>query len=402
MSLDLHQYKIQRLEKQIEKAYTLLSEWQNKKGLVENPAENRRCDAHIQKIKYQIENYDKKLDTKPQGPKISLLKTNSEKIQSKIKAIEKTYEELSKLEDAKLVTEDPSEERRYNAKIQNLESQIRDQEKELHFLLRGLTLSKRKYYCNRSQQEEIFEEIFQAKKHEKLQFYFVHGDKEESPEGFFRRLVYRYIQQVAREKNYIDRVIPVKPTQKNKVLAKLFKAFELNPNLMSAQDFNLRKLVEAPTARGRDYIAIKIKVFSSDWDETKTPEILKWFVRDFCQKELLSEDSPKLVFFFGLIHKQDIKKEGFVKRWLKGGKKERILKALSELKEVTVFPELDSVSQEDIEFWFEENFAWDSQEVDKIIKKHFPQAKRYPMNEVIDKLGIIIKEHNDQITSYES
>ncbi len=265
-----------------------------------------------------------------------------------------------------------------------------------------LALLKRRYNCNRREQEEMFEEIFQTRREQKLQFYFIHGEKAQSPEGLFRRLVYRYIQQVAREGNYVERVIPIDSFRKNRLLSKLFQAFALNPNRLDPQSFNLRKLLEAPSVKGRDYVAIKIKVYSNNWDEEDTPKALKWFVQEFCQQDLLPEHAPKLVFFFGLVHKEDLQKEGIFKRLFKGSsKKERILKAISELEEITVFPALNAVTRADIEFWFEENFEWDSREIQQILQAHFPKAKEYPMDEVIEKLGAIIKAHNDKIVPYQ-
>lgn len=256
-------------------------------------------------------------------------------------------------------------------------------------------LNYQRFECNRKEQEEVFGKRFEECLNHKFQFYFIGGNKEQSPEGLFKRLYKKYI--LPNDGNGEDIIVfTPPPLQKNKLLARIFEESGLNPNLINDKDFNIQKLASAPKVHGKKIVALKIKTESKNWDTKAMSELFKWFLEEFCDEKLLENLPTKFVIFFGIIYSENTHKT--ILPWVsKGNTNEKVIQTIHQFPKINILPDLEAVSKDEIRYWFEDHCYWYDNEITSIFEKQFPQDKKYNMGEVIAKLGEVIEKHNELI-----
>lgn len=257
-----------------------------------------------------------------------------------------------------------------------------------------------RYCCDRADQNSRFKTQFlKSRGSKKFQHYVIHGEEEQSPFGLFQRFIMEHIS-TAYERYYhketqIDKSENLDEARIN-LLTSLFKAVELNPNRYRVDELNLHTLLQAPTVKDMECVAIKFRLYMSEWKlDAPTRELIQWLLKEFCVEAQLFEKSPDFVFFVSVIYDEALPSGGFFRRLFSKNPKEQLINTLEEFPEISLLPELPPVTISDIHKWFD-RFTRDPEEKQRHIAKYFQQKDNFPMVSVEKKLGRIIEEFNER------
>lgn len=267
------------------------------------------------------------------------------------------------------------------------------------------------YTCNRINQQDAFEYDFHNVAPAKLRFYYIYGDKVQSPEGLFRRLVYGrkglldVLERIELDKP--NRIFydpkPVKPRPSNmqevarrNVLSALYTHFGMHPDTRQPLDTQqLNSLLDSPRLAGYgpgDSVYVLFTIDASSWHKERTPELVRWFITEFCKTDNLPDTSPAFFFFFGLTYKKDradVRQEVLEVVQTSDLVREEISSAL---------PELEQVSRDDLEAWFDfcDPLAEaENCDADEWIDRVFGREDSFDMKDVEKKLLERIDWYND-------
>ncbi len=255
-----------------------------------------------------------------------------------------------------------------------------------------------KYTCNRSEQNSRFKTNFlKSRGNKKFQFYLIHGEEEQSPQGLFQRFSLEHISTAYNRIFYKDVKLEeahvMEEAQINLQTA-MFQALEMNPNRFRADELTIATLAKSKIAKEMDCVALKFRVYSSEW-KPFTPKFIHWAVTELCDPKKLPENAPDFIFFVSVVYDDDMEPKGFFKRLLKGSSKQKIIKIVSKFEEVLPLPELPSVYRNDINKWFD-RLTKDPDVKQAAIAKHFADKDEMAMSRVEKKLEAIIEDFNDK------
>lgn len=268
------------------------------------------------------------------------------------------------------------------------------------------------FTCDRSKQMKDFDINLRKRQTHHKHFFYLYGLEMQSHEGIFKRiayhldgLLYDYInpssgQKIKTEKievSSIDWDNDFEAYQRN-VLRKLFRAFGLEPNLESSLidkklSYLLQKSPEAQGLGAQDYICVFMNIHESDWDAELTPEMVRWFINEFCSCDL-PQDCPELLFFFGIVYYEDNEKVA------------NEVKALVKVSELVIpLPELGMVTAADFKNWFIEYKKYFPRTRDRknLIKQHlknledYKEEEGYFMEDIEVELSKIIDKINKEL-----
>lgn len=270
-----------------------------------------------------------------------------------------------------------------------------------------------KYTCDRRVQLSEFEEIYENKQAQKIQFYYVLGKKEHAHYGFVNRVTYEKTGHLL----YIEEPINLTNTPsikkivlnnyggldqlKKRLIRELFIKLGINAN---ANAPILEKNIQFISAQSpiiqqmnaKDFVSIQISIYEDEWDEEETPALVKWFIYQFCQLPLpeeksvasiLPENTPTFLFFFSILFDEaDSDIMDFVQDEVD---KSHYIKAL---------PKLTMVTKKDVEKWFRKYSIITpyTKTRDAIIDKYFEKQEVYEMETVQINLKKIIDDFNNQ------
>ncbi|MEL6671919.1 MAG: CHAT domain-containing protein [Bacteroidota bacterium] len=257
-----------------------------------------------------------------------------------------------------------------------------------------------RYTCDRSEQNSRFKASFlQLKTAEKFQFYFIHGEEEQSANGLFQRFVLEQIKTsytgaVHHRLALLEHGTTLAEAKINAKTA-FFKALDLNPNQYTPDELTLQTLAKSKIAQEKDCIALMFRIYSQEW-KPYTRDYLDWVTHEFCQPGQLPDSAPDFVFFVNVVYEEPTGKKGLFKRILSSSPKSKILKLLKKFPTIQFLPELPPVEKHHINRWFDK-VTEDLNLKQKLIRQHFQQTeKEMAMIEVEEKLELIIEEINKQ------
>ena len=210
---------------------------------------------------------------------------------------------------------------------------------------------------NRSSQSIVFKDLFKSEK--KLQFFSIYGEEYHFHKSMFERIAFEKEGKLNDRlgtllyTNKKPKMVQVQPFSKGfgdlndykkGLLTSFFGAFNLKPNEYAPLlDKKFRQVLEnSPRINNKDYeyVWVFLNIEENVWDPVIIPKLVRWFINDFCKNEL-PIDSPKFVFFFGIIYEEEdetVKKE--------------VQQLLENSQLVETIPELNMVTKADIEEWF--------------------------------------------------
>lgn len=261
--------------------------------------------------------------------------------------------------------------------------------------------------CDRVDQSDHFNKIFAERKENKTHFHYLYGLDLQSHRGIFKRIAF---DLEGRLSDYLNqgmdtgvRSLQVELTfdvsrdlevYKQNILKNFFAALNVRVNEqepLTQKDITwLRE--HSPLLKnlgGQDYVCIFVGISEWDWDKDITPEVVRWFISDFCSAKL-PDDSPTYLFFFAIIYEED-----------DSPVEDEVVAALGESEHVKngsliVLPELQMVGRRDIGAWFNKYsfIAPGARELKDLREKHFGREPEHYMDDVERTLHRLIDEYN--------
>lgn len=264
--------------------------------------------------------------------------------------------------------------------------------------------------CDRVDQSDRFYELFEAKRTEKVHYYYIYGMEQHAHEGLFQRFAFDlegklqdYLSSTSLQGNCQALKLPPIPFEesrnedgyKRNVLKNLFGGLNV---LVDDQAPLLEKRLSdlfdcSPVLKGlteEDYVCIFLSIQEWDWDPDITPAVVNWFITTFCAVDL-PENAPTFLFFFGLIYEED---EGEIE--------EEVQEAIKEGGHIQILPELNTVRVRDIKKWlakYKNSLDLSTDERKAIIAEHFQSEDEFYMEDVEQILAQIIIKHNKRFYS---
>ena len=267
-----------------------------------------------------------------------------------------------------------------------------------------------RFTCDRVDQSDRFDELFEAKREEKVHYYYIYGMERHAHEGLFQRFAFGlegrlqdFLNTTTLQSNCQALKLPPIPFEesrneegyKRNVLKNLFGG--LNVPVDDQAPLLEKKLSDlfdcSPVLKGlggEDYVCIFLSILEWDWDPDITPSVVNWFITTFCAVNLPAT-APTFLFFFGLIYEED---EGEIE--------DEVQEAIQEGGHIQILPELNTVRVRDIKKWlgkYKNSLDLSTEERKAIIEEHFKNEDEYYMEYVEKVLAQIIIKHNKRFYS---
>jgi len=265
------------------------------------------------------------------------------------------------------------------------------------------------FLCNRRQQNITFGEA--TKNPKKVNAFYIHGDNLHGHEEMFKRfcndLKGCYDTKDEQNRRQI-REIPIEfPTiipSKFRItlLRKFLDAIGINlhqyteSNLITDEKFHrvCRSSNYIKPLSKCDIVAFEFRIHGGEWF-AELPREIEWFIDNFCNTELLPDDTPDFYFFFSVVYSR----ANFLKRPIQFRKlkqhKDDIIQALS-MTSIPRINELSWVKKEHIEHWLSVIRVDDDEEKQRLMKIFFRKKhslKGYYMSKLKPILTAVINDH---------
>ncbi len=263
-----------------------------------------------------------------------------------------------------------------------------------------------KFTCDRVVQNDHFHKGFRARIDQKVHFFYMYGLEQHSHMGLFKRFtldlegqLQKYLDENEPEESckVIKRAISFDESHdvevyKRNVLKALFSAVRAGTDEHTPfQKRSLNDLVKASRDIKRlgtkDFVCVFFSFIEYDIQTDIIPEVVDWFISQFCDT-LLPAETPSLLFFFGMIYEEyDAEAEA------------ELQKALNKKGQIKILPELNMVSQRDIKRWlakYKGRLNLSTEDRDRIITEYFSDKDEFYMEKVEHILTQIIIKHNQR------
>ncbi len=218
-----------------------------------------------------------------------------------------------------------------------------------------------RFTCDRTSQNDRFHLLFRKNKEKKVHFFYLFGGKYQSHKGIFQRFYHDLegrLQDYLRSNtaaeegcHSIERTLTFQKsgdpeTYKINILASLFAAFDIDVNALD--NLNGKNLAwlwnNSPSLRGlgvEEEACIFLSIPQRVWDANITPQVVRWFIEDFCAGDL-PQNCPSFLFFFALIFDEKDTKV-----------RTEVANIVNQSSLIEALPELNMVSRDDLAYWFE-------------------------------------------------
>jgi len=250
-----------------------------------------------------------------------------------------------------------------------------------------------KYFPNRDNQILDFRKYLE-KDESKVQFYFIHGERCQSPFGLYQKIGRREIPYICGkgipgcqdDSFFIEDIIPLRPLGDHTCFDKI-PSVEISARLSSGKDeidrievLKLSEFCKSPKVRHKKYAIFCFEMNSKCWGKNS------WkLLKDLCVDpffEGVPENSPTFIFFFLFNYDSPTKKKEF-------------LGFLGEISQIKILPELEVVSIFDIETWFDDYLTGEYEMKKFYIEKYFKESKAVNMKDTEESLEKIIEDYKN-------
>lgn len=257
--------------------------------------------------------------------------------------------------------------------------------------------------CNRVEQLDEFLVVFEEAPPKRL-FFYLYGDARQAHQSLVERLSYekagKSFDWETSETQESDRdtkkwsLVWVKPqfgdnyaANRIKLLNGLFEKFEVDTELPATE----RRATELFASRylqhytSRDTLVVMLAIDEYSWSPELTPKLVEEFVTVFCQGDH-PVNAPRILFFFGIEYEKDPSSKV----------REQVKKAIDESKYGIRLPELQPVTEENVEEWFSRApiLIEAGKDEREMRARHFGDFDKKDMDEIIPELKKIIDNHN--------
>lgn len=258
------------------------------------------------------------------------------------------------------------------------------------------------YLCNRSSQEHAFVEISMEKEDQHHLFFGIHGDDPQSHSGLVKKLYRQFLvdHQLEEDSETGDKDRKTKQdalirqvvlqeanslkAYQGEIKNKFLLALKCGTAAIKKDAEQWKAILSYLQRTGKRKVSVEFRVRSAHWKEF-TPELIRWFIHDYCKPEYLGEDPPKFYFFLSIVY------ENSAEHYLH---MDEIRKAVKELPGAHILDELRPVTQDHIKDWIQEytnpNALEAAQYFDEICPDKLPY---YDMAVVERRLTQFIRNH---------
>ncbi|MDX2245137.1 MAG: hypothetical protein SF052_00060 [Bacteroidia bacterium] len=240
------------------------------------------------------------------------------------------------------------------------------------------------YSCDRAPQTQEFSENFYSEG--KFKFFAVHGADPQSHEGLFKRFYHWFLRDPNNPERSPQRTIslqqaPAPDAYKAGIRFKLLESLGLGNMMRQPENEQMTAISRHFAQKQVHTVAVEFKVRSSHW-KPFTPDLIRWFITEYCQLSVEIPSSPEFFFFLSIIYEDKADHEIMLSE---------IRKLVTQFPRCNILTELFPVSKEDILNWMDEYITSNSIRKTALFKKYFPENKpTYNMEDVELRLETII------------
>lgn len=259
--------------------------------------------------------------------------------------------------------------------------------------------------CNRAEQIGEFRTVFfEGESPPSRLFFYLYGDAKQMHQSLAKRFGYetlgKYLdsvdnlsQEAGRDtkKWIIRRVKPQIAQQYNasriNLLLALYEQFGLDLIASQRCVADLYKSLLLQHFTSNDTVVVVFSLDQWNWHSEHTPALVRYFVTEYCQGECPA-DAPRILFFFGIEYEKE-----------KTTVREQVKKAIDQSHYGIRLPELEPVTESDVEEWFsrEDKLIAEGKDAKYMRGFHFGDFVKKDMAEV----ELILKKITDEFNKNE-
>ncbi len=205
------------------------------------------------------------------------------------------------------------------------------------------------FFCDRETQDQRFVEIMPESGALSFAFFGVHGDDPQSHAGLIKRLYRYYLCSKRRPEESVFAQVQLREAAslakyQSEIKSKLLTAFQCGDALFESEADQWRELVDHFQEQRKKKVVIEFRVRSPHWKEF-TPELIRWFIQDYCKPEYLGPNPPRFFFFLSIVYEHRADHQIML---------DEIRRLVMRLPGAEVLEELQPVTQEHIREWIQE------------------------------------------------
>ncbi|MCB0837075.1 MAG: hypothetical protein KDE26_03985 [Bacteroidetes bacterium] len=252
----------------------------------------------------------------------------------------------------------------------------------------------RTYFCDRTLQSQEFAQKLSSESH--FYFFAIHGNDPQSHHGLFNRFYHHYLS----DPDFPHQTLAHKIILRQASSLEAYKA-EIRSKLLT--HLNLGRLMRMPAEQQLSTIAkhlrqkqihtlaVEFRVRSSYW-KTFTPQLVEWFMQEYCQLQEPDVTLPVFYFFISVIYEDKTHHEIMI---------DQIRSMLPKLPGCVILSELMPVTREDIRDWIDNFITSNTQRQERLLLKYFPEKRdQFDMAEIELRLDAFINNEppdNDKL-----
>lgn len=250
------------------------------------------------------------------------------------------------------------------------------------------------FQCDRTEQSRLFQNQLEGSTKGQFRFFVIHGEDPQSHYGLFSRFYHRYLCEEDEPELTPMYKVPLPQMEsleayQGVIRERLLTAMKMGRILLKPDELEMTEAGRKLARREVENVAVEFRVRSSHWKDF-TPQLIEWFVNDYCQYQGDSAFYPVFYFFVSIIYEHNVDHEYAATE---------IRRLLPDLQaHCHVLDELMPVSKADILAWIEEYMTRNAIRRQNLWNRYFPENRDlYDMVEVELRLNTLINREPPDI-----
>lgn len=248
------------------------------------------------------------------------------------------------------------------------------------------------FFCNREKQDQRFVEIMPETRDLSFAFFGVHGDDPQSHAGLVKRLFRYYLCSKRRPEESAFTQVQLREASslakyQSEIKAKFLTAFDCGDALFESEADQWQELLEYFQEQKKKKVVVEFRVRSPHWKEF-TPDLIRWFIQDYCKPEYLGPNAPRFFFFLSIVYEDRADHQIMLSE---------IRKMVTRLPSAEVLEELRPVTQNHIREWIQEYMDPNPEQREAYLKEIcHDQLPSYDMADIELRLNRFIQTYSLQ------
>ncbi len=255
------------------------------------------------------------------------------------------------------------------------------------------------FFCDREVQEQQFVQILPtATQLGPFAFFGIHGDDPQSHAGLIQRFFHYFLRHRKRPEQSMHAQVVLRDSHslegyKAEVRTKLLAAFQASSAIVENDRNQWLEILDFLEDNNKLKVAVEFQVRSPYW-KPFTPEIIQWFIDDYCKPEYLGSNPPQFYFFLSIVYEQAPDHVVLL---------QHIRETVKKLPKAEILDELRPVTQDHIRDWIQEYMSPNPAQVRELLLEIcYDNLPSYNMDEVERRLHAFIKKYALQDPDFKS